>query len=351
MTKMTGLERLHKVMNNEEPDQVPHGELHAQKVRDAILPGASYADFVDHLDLDFICGYDKLVSWQWEMEDDAKLIVRDQWGGLAQLTSDQPHPMDPAIKSEKDLDGYTPPDPDDPRRMAWMAEWIDRFKGNRAIVAHATDVFDVARESLLGDVPYFTAMITNPEFIHRINDIVLDYTLKYLKNCIEVGADALFISGDYATTTAPMVSVEHAKTFLTPALKKIVELGHAHNLPVFKHSDGDITQIFDVMLDTGINGIHPIDPMAGMDLEKVKKEYGDRVCLLGNVSCAYTLCEGTREEVRAEVKDCIRKAGRGGGYICMSSNSIHSGVKPENYLTMLEAIREFGQYPLEWIDE
>ena len=117
MTKMTGLERLHKVMNNEEPDQIPHGELHAQNVRDAILPGASYADFVDHLDLDFICGYDKLVSWQWEMEDDAKLIVRDQWAGLAQLTSDQPHPMDPAIKTEKDLDGYPPPIPT--TRGAW----------------------------------------------------------------------------------------------------------------------------------------------------------------------------------------------------------------------------------------
>jgi hypothetical protein len=42
----------------------------------------------------------------------------------------------------------------------------------------------------------------------------------------------------------------------------------------------------------------------------------------------------------------IRKAGKGGGLICMSSNSVHSGVKPENYVAMVRAIREFGQYPL-----
>jgi len=64
------------------------------------------------------------------------------------------------------------------------------------------------------------------------------------------------------------------------------------------------------------------------------------------VSCAFSLVSGTEEEVRQETKEVIRKAGRGGGLICMSSNSIHSGVKPANYLAMVKAIREFGQYPL-----
>ena len=49
----------------------------------------------------------------------------------------------------------------------------------------------------------------------------------------------------------------------------------------------------------------------------------------------------------ASAKEAIRKAGRGGGYICTSSNSIHSGVKPENYAAMVAAIREFGEYPLD----
>lgn len=79
----------------------------------------------------------------------------------------------------------------------------------------------------------------------------------------------------------------------------------------------------------------------------MKAKYGDRLCLVGNVNCGATLSWGTIEEVRQEVKDCIRKAGLGGAYICTSSNSIHSGVKPENYVAMVEAIREFGKYPLD----
>lgn len=347
MNKMSGLERLLKVANLEEPDTVPHTELHSQKVRDAILPGASYEEFVEYMDLDGITGYDKLVAWKWELEDEAGGIVKDQWGGRAKLTSDQPHPMDPAIKSEKDLDRYIPPDPDDPAKFQWLKGWLNRFKGQRCVTAHVTDVFDIARESLLGDMLYFTSMITNPGLIERVNDIVLNYNLRYLKNCIELGADMIFISGDFATTTGPMVSRSHTQRFLTAPLKKMVELGHAMGVPVLKHSDGNIMDIFDLILDTGIDGIHPIDPMAGMDIEEVKKMYGHRLCLLGNVSCAYTLCEGTLEEVRKEVRECIRKAGPGGGYVCMSSNSIHSGVKPQNYVEMVKAIREYGRYPLE----
>ena len=52
------------------------------------------------------------------------------------------------------------------------------------------------------------------------------------------------------------------------------------------------------------------------------------------------------KEVKQETKEVIRKAGKGGGFICMSSNSIHSGVNPKNYVAMVEAIREYGSYPL-----
>lgn len=101
-----------------------------------------------------------------------------------------------------------------------------------------------------------------------------------------------------------------------------------------------------MLVGTGIAGIHPIDPTAGMDIGEAKAKYGGRVCLIGGIDCGATLSWGTEEEVRQAVKECIKKAGVGGGLICTSSNTIHSGVKPENYVTMVKAIREYGRYPL-----
>jgi uroporphyrinogen decarboxylase len=97
----------------------------------------------------------------------------------------------------------------------------------------------------------------------------------------------------------------------------------------------------------GIDGIDPIDPLAKMDLATVKKRWGDKVAIKGNVDCAFLLVDGPIEGVVESVKNCIRIAGPGGGYACSSSNSIHSGVKPEFYIAMIEAVREYGVYPLD----
>ena len=83
-----------------------------------------------------------------------------------------------------------------------------------------------------------------------------------------------------------------------------------------------------------------------MDIGEVKKVYGDRVAIHGNIDCAHLLTFGKPEDVRNAVKDCIHKASPGGGHILSSSNSIHAGVPPENFIAMVEAAREYGEYPI-----
>ena len=143
-----------------------------------------------------------------------------------------------------------------------------------------------------------------------------------------------------------MVSPQKLAIYVIPILARLVETAHEQGMYVIKHSDGNIMPLVEMLLGSGINGLHPIDPNGGMSLGHMKKEYGRRVCLVGNVDCSYTLSWGTVEEVREEVKKCIREAATGGGYICTSSNSIRSSVKPENYIAMVEAIHEYGRYPI-----
>ncbi len=348
MQKLTGLERLLKAINLEEPDVVPTCEtLHHQKVRDAILPGASYEDFIEFMDMDGVMLIDKTTTWSYETLDAGKKIMRDQWGGIVRFTSeDLGHPIEPAIKSEKDLDAYVPPDPDLPWRYETLEKWVKRFKGDRAIIAQVTDIFTLTKDSFLGDVAYFKTMLRNPDLIGRLNEIVLNYHLKYIKNCIDVGADMVFVGGDWAYKEGPMVSPKLTERFLIPPFRKIIESAHSRGVPCLKHTDGNIWSIFDLMVEAGVDAIHPIEPDAGMDIGEVKAKYGAKVCLMGNIECGRLLSWGSEEEVRAEVRNCIRKAGARGGLVCTSSNSIHSAVKPENYVAMVQAIKEYGQYPL-----
>jgi uroporphyrinogen decarboxylase len=102
--------------------------------------------------------------------------------------------------------------------------------------------------------------------------------------------------------------------------------------------------ILDDILTLGMDGLHPIEP-GPMDLAEVKRRYGDRVCIVGNVSVD-ALSASTPEQVRALVQKCISLAGPGGGYMISSANSIPSYARPENVRAMADAIREFGSYPL-----
>jgi uroporphyrinogen decarboxylase len=346
---MKGLERMNKALRRQEPDRVPHFEfLVDPKVRNAIKPGMSSEDFHVYMDIDGIGLPDKNTAWRYELLNKDQKLYRDQWGAIVKFSTEAGGiPQQAVLKSEQYFDTYKMPDPDENWRYDRLRETVKRFKGERAIFCGTTDVFDIVKESFLGDVHMFMDMIRKPDLVKRISESVLQYQLRYIKNCVEVGADFFFINGDYATTNGPMVSPKMAGEFLMPYLKHIVEQVHSLGSLCIKHSDGLLWSLFEQIVATGVDGVHPIDPEAGMDMGEAKAKYGHKVCLLGNIDCGPLLTWGTPEEVRETTKECIRKGGKGGGLICMSSNSIHSGVKPENYLAMVETIHQYGTYPLE----
>jgi len=347
--KLTSLERVMTTLNLKEPDRVPTFELIIdKKVRDAISPGISIEDFVDLMDLDAACYYDWAYD-RYEPVDKEKGLIRDKFGILKKWTTEvDPMPIEANIKSEKDLEGYVLPDPS-PSKAPWKYEPIEkavkRFKGKRPVVASVVDVFYVVDE-MRGMANHLMDMIRNPALIDRLNEIVLNYNLEFIRNCIKIGVDIIWVTGDLAGNSGPLASPKHMERFAIGPLKAQVDECKKHGIPCLKHTDGNIWSIFDMLVNTGIAGIHPIDPGAGMDIGEAKAKYGSRVCLIGNIDCGALLTMGTEEEVRQSVKECIRKAGKGGGLICTSSNSIHSGVPAQNYLAMLKAIRDFGKYPL-----
>ena len=120
-------------------------------------------------------------------------------------------------------------------------------------------------------------------------------------------------------------------------------MAHQEGIYFMKHSDGNLNPVLDDLISLGIDGLDPIEPGA-MDLANVKKRYGDRIYLHGNVDCMHVLPFGSQEDVRRDVRRCIDAAARGGGYVLAESNSMHANVKPENILAMIDEARKYGVY-------
>jgi uroporphyrinogen decarboxylase len=82
-----------------------------------------------------------------------------------------------------------------------------------------------------------------------------------------------------------------------------------------------------------------------MELAKVKEMVGDRICLMGNIDITHILVDATRDEVFGAVEQAICDAGKGGGYILAPTNT-HSDMNLERLRWMVEAVHEYGRYPL-----
>jgi len=80
-------------------------------------------------------------------------------------------------------------------------------------------------------------------------------------------------------------------------------------------------------------------------MAKLKKRYGDRLCLFGGVN-AETLIGGSPQTVREEVRTAIEQAGKGGGLVLTCSNVVAAGASLETYRAMRQAIADYGTYPL-----
>ncbi|MHB1007573.1 MAG: uroporphyrinogen decarboxylase family protein [Chloroflexota bacterium] len=340
---MNGRERVLTALQRGQPDRVPVLELAVdKKVIEGIVPGGGMPAFVESLDLDAIGA-----GPVYRRDNLPDNLYRDEWGtvyyDLPELIGS---PLDGPIHSPADFARYAPPDPLAPERLGDLPEYVRRFKGQRAIVWHQREAFMTT--ALLAGLERFLMMIHDePELVRRMVDMVVDVHVALVRRAVRAGADVVSLGDDYAWRTGPMMSPAAFKEFFLPGIKRVVAAAHEEGALCFKHCDGNIWPLLDYFVEAGFEGVNPLEPIAGMDLGEVKRRYGDKVCLLGNVDCGYVLCEASETEVVADVKRCLREGAPGGGYIITSSNSLHSSVRPENYLTMVNAARRFGQYPLD----
>ena len=84
-----------------------------------------------------------------------------------------------------------------------------------------------------------------------------------------------------------------------------------------------------------------------MNISEIKSTYGDRLCLIGNISTTATLSQGDPNEVELEVLECMRDAAPGGGYIMAPDHSFHSGIPGENIHCVINACKKYGKYPID----
>lgn len=189
------------------------------------------------------------------------------------------------------------------------------------------------------DVDLMQAMILGPEAAEEHFSLATERTLSVVDDYVDFDIDLIGIGGDFAGNRL-LISEECYRSFIVPEVKKCADVIRAKKKFSVNATDGNLwTVIDDFLIGCGVDCYLEIDMNAGMDLKKLKQQFGERITFLGNMDCGTVLTFSTPEEI-AELTEQIIEDGWGkGGHIFTASNAITASVSLENYMAMVNAYR------------
>ena len=297
---------------------------------------------------------------QQNQERDPNSDCFDSWGGGQTETSPGDwypgiHPI-PEARTIKDLELYQGwPDMSDPSRIAHVKETARRLaeQNQFAILATPWLLFPFERaHAMQGMEAFLMNMVTDKDFARALLEKIADYCKQLMGPFLEQlgdNVDIIKIGDDLGTQESLMISPKMYREILKPVHADFISfIKERTSAKVLFHSDGDVAPLIEDFIEIGVDILNPIQTSAGKmsDLPALKKYFGNNIVFCGGIDSHYILPFGTVAEVREEVKRVIQILGPGGGCMIGAVHTVMNDVPPENVLAMVDAVEEFGRYPL-----
>jgi hypothetical protein len=148
---------------------------------------------------------------------------------------------------------------------------------------------------------------------------------------------AVLTYGDIACKERLLHSPQYLRRDFFPLLKRLNDAWHEHGFKCLFHSDGNLMEAMDDLVAAGIDGLNPIETVAGMNLKEVRRKY-PRLFLAGGIDMSQLLSHGKPEQVRDVCRQAIRDACP--RYFMGSTTELDNSSKLENLLAMYEVAME-----------
>ncbi len=267
--------------------------------------------------------------------------VAEAMGARVHYPDDETAYLDaPAITSVDEIASLRPADPRKdgnlPHHLEAMEQAFAEVGKEVPVTGALTGPFTTA-SFLIGTETLVRLVLKNPAAAHALCEAAFASTLAYAAAILDTGCTPSLTDAMCSTT---VISPRQFKEFGFPYLKRLVDFIHSRGRAVTLHICGKTQPIWEAMADTGADCLS-LDNAA--DLRAAKETVGERVRLMGNVPPSEIMLQGTPEEVRTAVHDCVRKAyDNPKGLVVASGCSLPVETPFANIDAMLDAVREIG---------
>ena len=351
MVALDKIERVRCALRHEEPDKVPKGELQIHdELVEALLGEPIKDSFEAHVRVRDLLHIDLMNTGlgggprteRVGTTSEGYAIHRD-WLGNEWVESGKTRTyLKNALHTEEDLESFEMVD-----ISLYQADSVRHWSRDTdfCVFAQVGGVFD-SIYPMIGFNNYVKALYSYPGALKHVIEEVYGFNLKVIKMYAEAGAHVILVGDDLAYDSGPFIPPKLLGQYVFPYLKGEASAAHELGLPVMLHTDGNITSLMKEIVGAGFDGLQSLQPSCGVDIVKIKREWGAQLCLMGNVDLDTLLTLGRPEEVESEVKRLISQVGPGGGYILSSTNVLTRYTRPENALIMYSTAEKWGRYPI-----
>jgi uroporphyrinogen decarboxylase len=248
------------------------------------------------------------------------------------------------------------PDMSDPTRIAHVQETARRLaEDNRyAILATPWLLFPFERaQAMQGMEAFLLNLAARPDFARALLEKIAHYCKELMGRFLgELGdnVDIIKIGDDLGIQRGTMISPKMYRDIIKPIHADFIEFIRSRTrAKILFHSCGDVANLLDDFVEIGIDILNPVQTSSGglSDLFNIKKRFGKNLVFCGGIDTHRVLPFGTPAEVRDEVRRVMTLLGPGGGCLIGAVHTIMNDVPPENVLAMVDAVEEFGRYPLD----
>lgn len=203
-------------------------------------------------------------------------------------------------------------------------DWIFNFHGNLEAMTYA----------------YYDY----PELIRELTELQHRHLLRQAEMVLDFRPDVLFLGG---SGTLTLQSPDLFRQMGLPTIKAITKMAREAEVPTMLHSCGKSWELLRILAEeTDLNCLNPLEkpPMGDVDLAEAKRQFGDKICLMGNLHTTEVMLQGTPEIVEFEAKKCIDAAAGGGGFVLSTGDQCGRDTPDENIFRMVEVCKTYGKY-------
>ncbi|MFC1452112.1 uroporphyrinogen decarboxylase family protein [Verrucomicrobiota bacterium] len=330
---MTKRDVVRTVLEGARPPYVPWSFAFTKEAKEK-LEAHFGADRLDGALQNHILGLGDAVGF---FEDIGKDHFRDHFGVVWDRSVDKDIGIvSGCVIPEPTLRGYTLPDPEDPRFFRDVPEKIEARADLFRVFEIGFSLYERAW-TLRGMENLMMDFHDNPGFVRDLLGAITEYNVAQARKAMEYDIDAVYFGDDWGQQHGLQMGPHMWREFILPCLKTMYGTVREAGKFVVIHSCGDVDELFDELIEAGLNCFNPFQPEV-MDVEALLSSYRGRLSFFGGLSTQKTLPYGTAEEVRAETRRLIG-LGSEGGYILSPAHSVEGDVPVENMVAFIEEVR------------